>query len=298
MRITGIEPVVLIEGELAAIHGTGFSTVASENRVTIGGLDVHRLLGHGHPPHPDRSAGGVPSSEARPPPRLECVGHGLEERGRHTPAGGCRPARRRVPLHIRRQRLPSSPGERRGRGILDWRSLDVGSPVLAHAGLPRRDSGGCERGGRPLGRRSTAGSRHSDRGRRRAGRLKRRGRGTASIQAARVTRAPPGMDHRAAGGRSTAQGGGGSGAGSSSAALPRLPHRARSSARTALGERVTLWAGSRRELHDRDPGRGRRPVRRDPHRLAGRSRQPERDVQRRGVRRPGRLLRVTSPARP
>ena len=40
VRITGIEPVVLIEGELAAIHGTGFSTVASENRVTIGGLDV------------------------------------------------------------------------------------------------------------------------------------------------------------------------------------------------------------------------------------------------------------------
>ena len=40
VRITGIEPVVLIEGELAAIHGTGFSTVASENRVTIGGLDA------------------------------------------------------------------------------------------------------------------------------------------------------------------------------------------------------------------------------------------------------------------
>ena len=40
VRITGIEPVVLIEGEPAAIHGTGFSTVASENRVTIGGLDA------------------------------------------------------------------------------------------------------------------------------------------------------------------------------------------------------------------------------------------------------------------
>ena len=40
VRITGIEPAVLIEGEPAAIHGTGFSTVASENRVTIGGLDA------------------------------------------------------------------------------------------------------------------------------------------------------------------------------------------------------------------------------------------------------------------
>ena len=38
VRITGIEPAVLIEGQDATIHGTGFSAVASENRVTIGGL--------------------------------------------------------------------------------------------------------------------------------------------------------------------------------------------------------------------------------------------------------------------
>ena len=38
VRITGIEPTVLIEGQDATIHGTGFSAVASENRVTIGGL--------------------------------------------------------------------------------------------------------------------------------------------------------------------------------------------------------------------------------------------------------------------
>ena len=37
MRIAGTEPAVLVEGGTATIHGTGFSTVASENRVTIGG---------------------------------------------------------------------------------------------------------------------------------------------------------------------------------------------------------------------------------------------------------------------
>ncbi len=40
VRITGIEPAVLVEGRAATIHGTGFSTVASEIRVTIGGLDA------------------------------------------------------------------------------------------------------------------------------------------------------------------------------------------------------------------------------------------------------------------
>ena len=40
LRITGIEPAVLVEGRAATIHGTGFSAVASETRVTIGGLDA------------------------------------------------------------------------------------------------------------------------------------------------------------------------------------------------------------------------------------------------------------------
>ena len=40
VRITGIEPAVLVEGRAATIHGAGFSSVASENRVTIGGLDA------------------------------------------------------------------------------------------------------------------------------------------------------------------------------------------------------------------------------------------------------------------
>ena len=40
VRITGIEPAVLVEGRAATIHGTGFSAVASEIRVTIGGLDA------------------------------------------------------------------------------------------------------------------------------------------------------------------------------------------------------------------------------------------------------------------
>ena len=40
LRITGIEPAVLVEGRAATIHGRGFSAVASETRVTIGGLDA------------------------------------------------------------------------------------------------------------------------------------------------------------------------------------------------------------------------------------------------------------------
>ncbi len=40
VRITGIEPAVLTEGQAATIHGTGFSSVASENRVTISGHDA------------------------------------------------------------------------------------------------------------------------------------------------------------------------------------------------------------------------------------------------------------------
>ncbi len=38
VHITGLEPAVLIEGRGVTIHGTGFSSVASENRVTIDGL--------------------------------------------------------------------------------------------------------------------------------------------------------------------------------------------------------------------------------------------------------------------
>ena len=62
VRITGIEPVVLIEGEPAAIHGTGFSTVASENRVTIGGLDA--LVSSATA---TRLTLTVPRAECRPP---------------------------------------------------------------------------------------------------------------------------------------------------------------------------------------------------------------------------------------
>ena len=62
VHITGIEPAVLLEGRAATIHGTGFSAIASENRVTVGGLDTPIVSAT-----PTRLTLTVPRAECLPP---------------------------------------------------------------------------------------------------------------------------------------------------------------------------------------------------------------------------------------
>ena len=180
----------------------------------------------------------MPPSEADSPHRLEFVDHGLEECGHHTPAGGRRPARRVVSLYGRGDRLPSPPGKRCGGeyliGVASTSELPSSLTPVSLSGTPGDPSvaatspAAVARPGAGTGSRQLPGAH------------RRRSRGSASARATRGARPSPGMDYRAAGGRSAAEGGGESGAGS-----PRPPSRACPanpvSGRMAPGERVTLW---------------------------------------------------------
>ena len=275
VRITGIEPAVLIEGQDATIHGTGFSAVASENRVTIGGLAA-RVSAAAE----TRLTLTVPRAECLPPRQtLLLVSNSSTTASR---SAGITPPPEDVDLPVGWFRYTAAgtgclhlPGSAAGGeyliGVASTSELPSSLTPVSLSGTPGDPS---------VAATSPAA-------------VARPGAGTGSVSSrARIAAGagappPPGRLEALAPlqewttGRREAEARLRAGAKAELALLgrPRAPApQTRSPARMAPGERVTLWVAPGGSCTPGTQVQAVVPVHWNPHRLAGRSRQPERDV--------------------